>query len=257
MLHAETPLHVETTGPEDGPIVLLLHGLSVNGAVWDGVRDRLAATHRVIVPDFAGHGLSPRVGNYSLGRHAVDVAAWLPAGSRVDIIGHSMGGAVGLILASGWFGITVTRTVTIGMKMSWTAEESLKMGRPFPVRRFGSRDKAAQRFLTVTGLAGLADADARVVRHGIVEDEGSWRLAADPEITRVVGPETPAIIAAARAGGAAIRLVCGTRDPLVTLPEMLAFDAEARTIEGGHNLPVEAPEDVAGLLGSFTSLSTP
>jgi len=41
-------ISAEVTG--DGPGVLLLHGIPGAGAVWNGVRDRLAARHRVIVP---------------------------------------------------------------------------------------------------------------------------------------------------------------------------------------------------------------
>jgi len=242
-------LYAEQQGPDDAPIVLLLHGLGVNGAAWDGVRDALPEGLRVVVPDFAGHGRSPRETNYSLGRHAANVAALLTPGARVRILGHSMGGAVGLILASGWFGITVERLVTIGMKMGWTTEETAKMGRPYPVRWFDTREAAAERFLLVTGMSKAARPEARVVEHGIVQDEdGRWRLACDPETVRVVGPETPALIAAAKASGAEIHLVCGTEDPMVGLDEMRAFDPAATQLPGGHNLHVETPAAVAGLL---------
>ncbi len=241
-------LFAENQGDENGPIVLLLHGLGVNGAAWDAVRAALPRSLRVIAPDFAGHGLSPRETNYSLGRHAADVAALLPSGAKVRVIGHSMGGAVGLLLATGWFGVAVERLVALGMKLNWTPEEAAKMGRPFPVRWFDTREEAAQRFMAVTGLAGVGSASARVVERGVVEEGGRWRLATDPETVRVVGPETPAMIAAAAASGAAIQLVCGMRDPLVSLPEMRHFDPAAFTVDGGHNAHVENPGAIAGLM---------
>ena len=246
-------LFFEEFGDGSGPILLLLHGLGVNGAVWDRVCAGLPPTLRVIVPDFAGHGRSPRRKNYSLGGHAADVAGLLPAGTRLSVLGHSMGGGVGMLLATGWFGVTVERLVTVGMKLDWTPEETAKMGRPFPVRWFDSREDAARRFLTVTGLAGIVPGEARTVERSLVEDGGRFRLATDPETVRVVGPHTPAMIAAAAASGAVIRLTCGSRDPLVTLPEMRRFDPAAFTIDGGHNVHVENADAVAASITRLTS----
>ncbi|MGC1305417.1 MAG: alpha/beta fold hydrolase, partial [Caulobacteraceae bacterium] len=59
--------------PNAEPTVLLLHGLGVNGAAWDAVRAALPSGLHAVVPDFAGHGRSPRETSYSLGRHAADV----------------------------------------------------------------------------------------------------------------------------------------------------------------------------------------
>jgi pimeloyl-ACP methyl ester carboxylesterase len=36
----------------EGPAVVFIHGYLVDGRLWDGVAERLAATHRVIVPDW-------------------------------------------------------------------------------------------------------------------------------------------------------------------------------------------------------------
>ena len=35
----------------DGPAVVLVHGLLVDGRLWDGVVDALAPRHRCVVPD--------------------------------------------------------------------------------------------------------------------------------------------------------------------------------------------------------------
>jgi len=245
-------LFFEESGDRSGPVVLLLHGLGVNGAVFDRVRARLAGTVRVIVPDFAGHGRSPRRKNYSLGQHAADVAALLPAGAAIRVLGHSMGGAVGLMLATGCFGVTVERVVTLGMKLNWTPEETAKMGRPFPVRWFDTREEAARRFVTVTGLKDIVSLEDRLVERSLVEDGGRFRLATDPETVRVVGPQIPAIITAATASGAVIGLCCGARDPLVTLAEMRRFDPAAFTIEGGHNAHVENADAVVELITKLT-----
>ena len=41
----------------DGPVVVLLHGVLMNGTLWDGVVDRLRSRYRCIVPElpFGAH----------------------------------------------------------------------------------------------------------------------------------------------------------------------------------------------------------
>src|SRR5665213_1271242 len=41
-----------------GPPLLLVHGVMVTGEIFDPVIERLAARHRVVVPDLRGHGRS-------------------------------------------------------------------------------------------------------------------------------------------------------------------------------------------------------
>lgn len=43
-----------------GPPILLVHGIPGSAAIWDAVATRLAARHRVLVPDLLGFGASTR-----------------------------------------------------------------------------------------------------------------------------------------------------------------------------------------------------
>jgi pimeloyl-ACP methyl ester carboxylesterase len=66
------------------------------------VIDSLATTHTVIAPDLPGHGESdPPAGDYSLGAHAAALRDLLVAlgYSRATIVGHSLGGGIGLQFA--------------------------------------------------------------------------------------------------------------------------------------------------------------
>jgi pimeloyl-ACP methyl ester carboxylesterase len=85
--------------------VLCLHGLMQNGADFEELAPQLALQHRVIVPDVRGRGRSARdarPANYQVPTCVADVAALLRglALSRVALIGTSMGGLIGMVLAA-------------------------------------------------------------------------------------------------------------------------------------------------------------
>jgi pimeloyl-ACP methyl ester carboxylesterase len=94
-------LAYRVAGRPDAPPLVLLHGLGDGAASWDGVAPALARRSRVYAPDLRGHGRSDRPGDYSVELMAADAAAFLDALGldRVDLIGHSMGGLVGYLLA--------------------------------------------------------------------------------------------------------------------------------------------------------------
>jgi pimeloyl-ACP methyl ester carboxylesterase len=82
--------------------VLVLHGWLEQGAAWDAVAQRLG--REVWAPDQRGHGLSEHVGRggwYHFWDYVGDAAALADAmGPPVDVVGHSMGGAVACLLAA-------------------------------------------------------------------------------------------------------------------------------------------------------------
>jgi pimeloyl-ACP methyl ester carboxylesterase len=94
-------VYVETFG--SGPPLLFLHGgLLYFDNSFAKQRDYFAATHKVIGIDRPGHGHSPDNGRpFSYQEMADDMAAAIEklGLGPVDIVGHSDGGNVGLILA--------------------------------------------------------------------------------------------------------------------------------------------------------------
>jgi 3-oxoadipate enol-lactonase len=88
-------------GNPAGPPLVALHGLGEGAADWDGVAPSLARHWRVYAPDLRGHGASDWPGAYSVELMRADVLGFLDALDldRVDLIGHSMGGLVALLLA--------------------------------------------------------------------------------------------------------------------------------------------------------------
>jgi magnesium chelatase accessory protein len=50
--------HVQTMGPEDAPVLLLLHGTGAATHSWRGLAPLLATRFRVVAPDLPGHGFT-------------------------------------------------------------------------------------------------------------------------------------------------------------------------------------------------------
>lgn len=95
-----TELHFDSHG--DGPAVMLIHGLGSSGADWAFQVPALRSTHRLIVPDLRGSGLSGKPpGPYSIDGFADDL--WVLADhlevERLSLVGFSLGGAVALAMA--------------------------------------------------------------------------------------------------------------------------------------------------------------
>jgi pimeloyl-ACP methyl ester carboxylesterase len=93
--------HDEGAAPS-GLVLLLLHGYMDAGGTWDLVAPHLtAAGHTLLAPDHRGFGESDPVGpggyyhffDYVADADAV-VRALVPAGARLGVVGHSMGGTV-------------------------------------------------------------------------------------------------------------------------------------------------------------------
>jgi 3-oxoadipate enol-lactonase len=94
-------LAYRVSGSPGAPPLVLLHGLGDGAASWEGVAPAFARRWRVYAPDLRGHGRSDRTGNYSVELMEADLLGFLDALGldRVDLIGHSMGGLVGYLLA--------------------------------------------------------------------------------------------------------------------------------------------------------------
>jgi len=234
---------VADRGGEGSRLLVALHGLGATRQVWQN----FLATNRWkgswIAPDLRGHGASPHAEDYSLGVHAVDVAQLVrTAGdwSEIVVIGHSMGGAVGLALASGWFGIRPTCVFGIGIKTAWSDDELAGMRKiaAMPARRFEHKDDAVARYLKISGLSGLVSPTSPAALAGIAQGREGWRLANDPATASIGAPPMRELVAAARSP---IYLARGDTDTMVTLSELAEYDRQACNLPGGHNAMVENP----------------
>ena len=103
----DVDIHCRLDGPEDGLPVVLLHGYMGNGTQWDeSVAGLVATGHRVVRPDFRGHGGSTDVGDeeaYTFDALRADTIAVVDA-LGIDsfhLVGQSMGGLVATLVAIG------------------------------------------------------------------------------------------------------------------------------------------------------------
>jgi epoxide hydrolase 4 len=89
-------------GPDDGPVVILLHGFPELNISWRHQIPALAAAgYRVLAPNQRGYAGSPRDGSYATADLAADVIAMLDAVGAPEaiVVGHDWGGAVAWTVA--------------------------------------------------------------------------------------------------------------------------------------------------------------
>ncbi|MFI6101080.1 alpha/beta fold hydrolase [Lentzea sp. NPDC051213] len=230
-------LHVERGG--DGPLLVLLHGLGATGEVWKGVVDGWSGSW--LVPDLPGHGRSEPIDRYSFGSFAAEVANHIPR-EPVTIIGHSLGGVVGLALASGWFGVEVTTCVGVGIKVQWTDEELAKAAAlaAKPAKVFETEQEAVERASKMAGVP---------LRHGVSEVDGGWAPSLDMKAFGVGRPDMAGLIMAAQAH---IVLAAGENDPMSPQEHLKELVPEPVEFPGaGHNVHVESPSSLHTVLAQL------
>ena len=86
----------------EGPLLILVHGITSTATTWDRVMPGLAERFTVLAPDLLGHGASAKPeGDYSLGAYASGVRDLMIAlgHDRATIAGHSLGGGVAMQFA--------------------------------------------------------------------------------------------------------------------------------------------------------------
>ncbi|MEA1931836.1 MAG: alpha/beta hydrolase [Euryarchaeota archaeon] len=126
-------LHTVQAGPEDGPLVVLLHGFPECWYGWHRQLSPLAkAGYRVVVPDQRGYNLSDKpagVASYRLDELAADIVGLIDACGREQAVvaGHDWGAAV-----AWWLGLEypdrLSRLCVVNVPHPTVFEETLREG---------------------------------------------------------------------------------------------------------------------------------
>lgn len=236
---AAAPIHVERGG-EEGPLLVLLHGLGATAGVWAPMLDRAVARWpgRWLTVDLPGHGGSGRLSSYRLDDY---VAALSPVLTGANILlGHSLGGVIGCALSRSLNPLAV---FALGVKIDWADAELARFGEMAakPPRRFASEEEALGYHARLSGLGQVHSGDALLAR-GARRDAEEWTAALDPAAFAVGAPDMAELI---RRAPCPVHLACGEGDPMVGVERMRDFDPGAIAIaDAGHNAMVDRPDAV-------------
>ena len=179
-------------GEASNPRVLIcVHGLTRNARDFDYIAERLADAYRVICPDVVGRGRSDwlRVkADYNYPAYCTDMAALIAklGADTVDWIGTSMGGIIGMIIAS-LPGSPVRKLVLndVGCLVPKAALERIgKYLGSDPA--FESLEVLEDAMRSVSPFGDLtAEQWRHLAVHSARQEEGKWRFRYDPGIAEL------------------------------------------------------------------------
>ena len=260
-----------------GPVILLVHGITGSSDTWREVIGPLAQEHTVIAPDLLGHGRSakPR-GDYSLGAYASGIRDLLVAvgQERATFVGHSLGGGVAMQLAY-QFPERLDRLVLVssgglGREVHLLLRSTALPGAEYvlpllvaqPLRDaatalagfFGRLGFRAGPDLTeiATGFASLADVEARqafIHTARSIIDVGGQRVSATDRL--YLAEEVPSL------------LVWGERDPIIPIEHgrnaaRLMPGSRLEVFPGSGHFPhLDQPRRFVEVLTDFMADTTP
>ncbi|MFT7723536.1 MAG: alpha/beta hydrolase [Roseateles sp.] len=206
----------EWPGPgTDAPVLLCVHGLTRQGRDFDALARAMQHRYRVICPDVAGRGRSDwlrQPAGYQVPAYVADMVTLLARldVAQVDWVGTSMGGLIGLGLASlsGPDGAPgpVRRLVLndVGPAIEYAALQRIGayVGK---APRFASLDEGAAYLRSISeGFGPHTEAEwqslsAPLFAEARGEHGSEWRLRYDPAIALPFAAVTPELAAAGEA----------------------------------------------------------
>ncbi len=169
-----TRLAVRAAGDPAAPMILFVHGFSLDMTTWREQWTDLSADHRCVLMDHRGHGASehPASGDLSVRSMGRDIAAVIDAvapGRTVVIVGHSMGAIAALAMAEvrpDVMATSVAGLVLVGASASELVRGAMGSITDLVRPRLGSLTSAARRVdrLRKAVLASPTDLRGAVVR---------------------------------------------------------------------------------------------
>ena len=261
----------------EGPLVVLIHGITGRSDQWVPAIDQLAGEHTLLAPDLLGHGESakPR-GDYSLGAYASAVRDTMVAlgHDRATIVGHSLGGGIAMqfayqfpercerlvLVSSGGLGREVhplLRAATLPgsewvmplLTHARVLASGEAVGRAIGLLRLEAGTDLAE---VARGFGSLGDAEARsafIETMRAVLDPGGQRVSALDRL--YLAESVPSL------------LVWGSGDPIIPVEHGFAAHeampgSRLEVLEGvGHFPQLERPQEFARLLAEFIAETEP
>jgi len=254
---------VHDWGPADGPPLFCLHGITSWGGRFRRLAEERFSAFHVFAPDLRGHGVSDWEPPWNLGTHTDDLVETLDAlrVERVDVIGHSFGGRLGLELAAR-HPERVGRLVLLDPAVWVPPQVALRRAeRTRHDESFASVDEAIATRLADNPAANRAFVAEELPQHMHLGDDGRWRarfarsavvaaygeMAKPPPLDRVAAPTL-----LIRGGDSEV-----VPDALVDIVRETMADCEVVTVPGGHIVMWDAFDETASAILGFLENSRP
>jgi pimeloyl-ACP methyl ester carboxylesterase len=244
-------------GSQDDPLVILVHGGGAHAGWWDHIAPLLADGRRVVAPDLSGHGDSAWRAGYSFETWADEVMAVAGRESAQDdfvLVGHSMGGCVGLTAASRF----EARLRGLCVIDSLVAEVSPEVQRwraagnsPPDHRVYADLETAVERFRALPADPTTIEFVRRhVARESLVQVAGGWRWKFDPAVYfearfdpgQVMPVSSPIAVVSGERGLSTPEVIGHIASGTRTRPLSLVIP------DAGHHIPLEQPVALISVL---------
>jgi len=264
-------LHALDWNPGGAPPILFVHGWMDHARGFDPVIEALPRAWRPLALDLRGHGQSdhlPPGSHYHFTDYLRDVELTLDflGLAQAHLVGHSMGGAVCL----GYAAARPERVLSLGLienlgTLGGLPEDALRRlkvflddaRKPLRKRTYASLEEAVAR--VQENNPGLSEAGAwHMTRHGTRPADGGVQFTVDPRIRHQsgMGFDEAQLLAVLRAVRSPVQVIRGAQG--YSLPEEAwgprleaLRQPEVLTVEGGHHVHLDRPEEVAGHLERF------
>jgi pimeloyl-ACP methyl ester carboxylesterase len=202
----------EWAGPSaDAPVLVCVHGLSRQGRDFDALARAMGDRYRVICPDVVGRGHSDWLrspAGYQIPSYVSDMVALLARldVAQVDWVGTSMGGLIGLGLASlprpDGVASPIRRLVLNDVGPAIRIEALHRIGSYLgKATRFKSLDEGAAYLRSISeGFGPHTDEEWLALSAPLFREEGGeWKSHYDPAIALPFAAVTPELVVAGEA----------------------------------------------------------
>ncbi|NLE82714.1 MAG: alpha/beta hydrolase [Rhodococcus sp.] len=257
-LNVVAALHTYLYGPEDGPEILALHGVTGHGRRWETLAHDHVPEARWIAPDLLGHGRSTWSAPWNIEAHVAAIVDTLDAHARgpVLVVGHSFGGALALHLANTAPHLVrglVLLDPAIGLDgalMSKIAEFTIESP-DYTDAAEARAEKAGEAWSDVPPEA----LDSEIEEHLVELENGrvNWRMSV-PAVVAVWGelarepvlprPDVPTVLAPAKK----VQPPYTTAEFRAALSERLGENLTTVEIDSHHMVPQARPKEVGELV---------
>ena len=240
--------YTEWGDPANPQVLVCVHGLSRNGRDFDDLARAMTDSHRVVCPDIVGRGRSDWLRDpfgYGVPQYVTDMMVLI---ARLDVetvqwLGTSMGGLIGMVLAS-LPGTPVSRLLLNDVGPAISSESIRRIGEYIGrAPKFAGLEEAERYIRAVSAPFGaLSDTQWRALT------ESSVRPAADGGLEMIYDPKIADSFHRATAAGMIDlwpmfdRVRCPTRIVRGEFSDLLSAEvAQAMTARGPHPDLVQVP----------------